>query len=65
MTLIGVWLIGDAQKLSYYVMNDSPGGLVYCAIIQSAIDVSILLQTIVWKGKSEKKEVEEETKKKA
>ena len=42
-TLIMVWLVGDIQKLSYYLMNDSPGGLVYCAIIQTAIDVGILM----------------------
>ena len=44
MSLIGIWLLGDLYKMSYYQSTGSPLQLVLCAFFQCMTDCAILSQ---------------------
>ena len=52
MTLIGIWLLGDLYKMSYYQSTGSPLQLVLCAFFQCATDCAILSQFWFYRKKN-------------
>jgi len=45
--LIG-WVAGDAYKVAYFFINDSPIQFKICAIFQLSIDIMIVIQRILY-----------------
>ncbi len=52
MSLIGIWLLGDLYKMSYYQSTNSPLQLVLCAFFQCATDCAIMSQFWVYRKKN-------------
>ena len=56
MSLIFMWLLGDAYKLSYYSSQDAPIQLVACSAFQILTDIAILFQFWLYAGVGKKSE---------
>jgi len=45
-TLLLTWVLGDAFKTGYYLLNNSPAQFIYCGFFQLFIDFLIIMQCI-------------------
>lgn len=47
--MVCLWTIGDIFKTAYYIIREAPTQFWLCGILQVAIDLSILLQVLVYR----------------
>ncbi|GFR03602.1 solute carrier family 66 member 2 [Trichonephila clavata] len=47
--MVCLWTIGDIFKTAYYILREAPTQFWLCGILQVAIDLSILLQVLIYR----------------
>lgn len=53
LAMVLMWLAGDIFKTGYFVMKFQPMQFLVCGLIQIVIDILILMQMCIYRGKTE------------